>query len=200
VTNIFTDEHRTDVAGPVALTPQAADKGGPDSSDGGGVGVDFFLNLSATLGSLADTLSADREDREHERASHLPPSNEVLFKAGVFPTTGNLVLDMGSVPLGRVWQVRRLIVGGVTVTTTATGAASVFAQGAAPSDLNLTNCVDIFATLPFVQRYGTHQLFLIATEHLFVVVTSGTVGQQYAAAARVEDWHYGSYSQTYSAE
>lgn len=195
MSNIFTDEHRHDPASPVALTPQAADRGGPDSG-GGGLSVDFFLDLGATLGSMAETMKADRDERE----SHLPPSNEVLFKAGTFPAAGNLVLDLGSVPLGRVWQVRRLIVGGVTVTTTATGEAFAFAQGAAPADLNLTNCVDIFPTLPAVSRYGTHQLFLIATEHLFVVVTAGTVGQQYAAASRVEDWHYGAFSQSYSAE
>jgi hypothetical protein len=194
VTNIFTDEHRTDVAGPVALTPQAADKGGPDSSDGGGIGVDFFLQLGATLGTLAETMQADREDK----ASKLPPTNEVVFAAGAFPASGNLILDLGSVPLGRVWQVRRLIVGGVTVATAAAGQAYAFAQGATPVDLNLTNCVDIFTTLPRGNTYGTHQLFLVATEHLFVVVTGGTPGQQYAAASRVEDWHLGAFSSTYA--
>ena len=196
MTNIFTDQHRDDPDAPVALTPRAAGEGGPDSA-GGGVGVDFFLQLGATLGDLAESMQAERHDRE---TRNLPPSNEVLFRAGVFPATGNLTLDLGSVPLGRVWQVRRLIVGGVTVATAATGSAYAFAQGAAPSDLNLTNCVDIFTTLPKGNTYGTHQLFLVATEHLFVVVVGGTPGQQYAAASRVEDWHYGAFTRSYSAE
>lgn len=195
MSNAFTDSQRHDPAGPVTLSPRAADKGGPDSG-GGGIGVDFFLQLGATLGSLAESMQAERDHREENK----PPSNEVVFAAGVFPATGNLILDLGSVPLGRVWQVRRLIVGGVTVTTAAAGQAYAFAQGAAPSDLNLTNCVDIFATLPRGNTYGTHQLFLVATEHLFVVVTGGTAGQQYAAASRIEDWHFGSFSSSYVAE
>lgn len=195
MSNIFTDEHRYDPRAPVALSPRAADEGGPDSNNGG-IGVDFFLQLGATLGSLAENAQAER----HHRESRLPPSNEVVFAAAPFPASGNLILDLGSVPLGRVWQVRRLIVGGIAVTTTAAGQAYVFAQGAAPTDLNLTNCVDIFLTLPRGNTYGTHQLFMVATEHLFVVVTGGTPGQQYAAASRVEDWHYGAFSRSYSAE
>jgi hypothetical protein len=191
--SIFSDDLRHDPHAPVALSPRAAEDGGPDS-EGGGVDVSFFVSLGATLGRLADTLQADRDDK----ADTMPPSNEVVFAAGAFPSSGNLVLDLGSVPLGRVWQVRRLIVGGVAVTTAAAGQAFAFAQGAAPSDLNITNCVDIFASLPKGNTYGTHQLFLVATEHLFVVVTGGTVGQQYAAAARVEDWHFGAFSSSFS--
>jgi hypothetical protein len=192
MTNAFTDEHRSPPAAPVALSPRAA-IGGPDS-DGGGIGVDFWLQLGASLGTLADAALADREKRE----SQLPPSNEVIFRAGTFPAAGNLVLDLGSVPLGRVWQVRRIVVGGVSVLTAAAGAAYVFAQGAPPVDVNITNCVDIFATLPRGNTYGTHQLFLLATEHLYVVVNGGTPGQQYAAASRVEDWHFGAFTSTYA--
>jgi hypothetical protein len=191
--SIFSDDLRHDPTAPVALSPRAAEDGGPDSENGG-VGVDFFVTLGATLGTIADHLQSDREDRE----SKIPPSNEVIFGAGTFPSSGNLVLDLGSVPLGRVWQVRRLIVGGTAVTTAAAGAAYAFAQGSPPADLNLTNCVDIFTTLPRGNTYGTHQLFLVATEHLFVVVVGGTAGQQYQASARVEDWHFGAFTSSYS--
>jgi hypothetical protein len=194
MTNAFTDEHRNPPASPVALTPRAA-VGGPDSEGGGGIGVDFWLKLGATLGTLAENAQAEREQRE---TKELPPSNEVIFRAGTFPTSGNLILDLGSVPLGRVWQVRRIVVGGVSVIQPAAGAAYMFAQGAAPSDLNITNCVDIFATLPRGNTYGTHQLFLLATEHLYVVVTGGTPGQQYGAASRVEDWHFGAFTSSFA--
>jgi hypothetical protein len=193
MTSVFTDMHREDPAAPVALSPRAA-VGGPDSDGGGGIGVDFWLQLGATLGTLAEAAQAERDHRE----SQLPPSNEVVFAAGTFPASGNLILDLGSVPLGRVWQVRRIIVGGVSVLTAAAGQAFVFAQGAAPVDLNITNCVDIFLTLPRGDTYGTHQLFLVATEHLFVVVNGGTPGQQYAAASRIEDWHFGSFTSSFA--
>jgi hypothetical protein len=190
VTSVF-ESQRADPAHPVALTPQAASEGGPDSK-GAGLGVDFFLSLGASLGNLADSIKADRDDR----AKMLPPSNEPIQATGVIPATGALILDLGSVPLGHVWQIRRLVVGGTTVTQTATGQAYAFAQGTAPADLNLTNCVDIFSTLPQGNTYGTHQFFLLPSEHLWIAFVNGAVGQQYAAAARVEDYEQTAYNRS----
>jgi len=197
MTSVF-DDMRADPATPVILTPQAAQDGDPAAASDGGSGFDFsiFVNLGAQLGTLADGLDADRK----HRASMTPPANEQLFAAGKAPASGNLLLDLGSVPLGRVWQVRRLVVGGVDITTTAAGKAYAFTQGAPPADLNLTNCVDVFATLPALNKYGTHQLFLLASEHLWVVVAGGSSGQQYAASARVEDWDDQVFQSTFSAE
>jgi hypothetical protein len=190
VTSVFDDMQRTDPAAPLALSPQAAQEGGPDS--GGGLNVDFFVRLGATLGTLADTLQSDRDKRQVQT----PPSETTLFASGVFPSTGPLVLDLGAVPLGRVWQVRLIIVGGVTVTTTAVGQAYVFRQGAPPSDLNLANCVWIFNTMPQGATFGTHQLFAVSREHLYVAFAAGTSGQQYATAMRVEEWDAGSFIHT----
>jgi hypothetical protein len=187
------DLERTDPAAPVALTPQAASDGLP--GDGGGLDLSFFVSLGATLGTLADTLQADRDRRD----SMIPPSNEQLLQSGFVDAGGDdLLLDLGSVPLGRVWQVRRLIVGRDAVTTAATGSAYVFAHGAPPRDLNLTNCVDIFTTLPQGNTYGTHQLFLLPSEHLWVVFHGATATAQYTAAARVEDWDDATFRSTFA--
>lgn len=183
MTNLFTDEQRRDPAAPVTLTPRAAGEGGPDSTSGGGVGVDFWLTLGATLGTLADTLQA-----EHEERRPCVPGDAQLFASAVVPASGTVVFDLGSVPLGRIWHVRRLAVGGVSISATAAGTGYAFSQGAPPADLNLTNLVDILTPLPAVHRYGTHQFFLRPTEHLWVVCATGTAGQQYAASARLEDW------------
>lgn len=193
MTSVFGDEGRSDPAGPVTMTPRAASDGGADSG-GPGVGVDFFVTLGATLGTLADTLTADRQRRDEMEA----PSNEQLFQAGIIPASGTLLLDLGSVPQGRIWQVRRLVVGGVAVTTSAAGAAYAFAQGAPPADLALTDCVDIFSTLPQGNTYGTHQLFLLPGEHLWVAFVGATAAQQYAASARVEDWADASFRSTFA--
>jgi hypothetical protein len=189
MTSIFTDRLRHDPAAPVALTPQAASDGGPDSGDGAGIGVDFFVSLSATLGSIADTLQADRERRDGGQ----PPADEQIFASGVVPTGGTLLLDLGSVPLGRIWQIRRLVCGGATAVTTAAGTAYVFAQGTPPSDLNLTNLCDILTPLPRGNTYGTHQFFLKPTEHLWVAFVGATVGQQLTASSRVESFEAGAY-------
>jgi hypothetical protein len=194
VTSVFDDTHRADPAHPVILTPEAAAKGVPASEDGAGFDFSIFVSVGAQLGSLVDGLEADREHRR----SMIPPSNEQLFADGLMPSSGNLILDLGSVPLGRVWQVRRLIVGGVAVTTAATGKAYAFAQGAPPRDLNLTNGVGIYAALPAIDKWGTHQLFLLATEHLWVVIAGGSSGQQYTASARVEDWDDATFRSTFA--
>lgn len=180
MTSIF-DSMREDPATPRALVPLAATEAGPDSDDGGGLGASFFLQLGAQLGDLTTGMQADR-DRKAQR-----PGDEQLFAAGIAPASGQLSLDLGAVPQGHVWQVRRLIVGGTTVTTSAAGAAYAFATGA-PPDLSLTDCVDIFLTLPQGDTFGTHQLFLLPGEHLWVVFVGATAAQQYAASARVEDW------------
>jgi hypothetical protein len=196
MTSVFGDFGRSDPAMPVPHTPRAAALGDPsdDEANGGGLDFSFFVSLGASIDTLTESM---REDRER-RAKMIPPSNEPLFSAGKVPSSGVLILDLGSVPLGRVWQVRRLIVGGVAVTTAAAGVAYAFAQGAPPSDLNLTNCVDIFASLPQGNTYGTHQLFLLGSEHLYVVFSGATAGQQYAAAARVEDWDDATFRSTFT--
>lgn len=176
------DDVRDDPDSPVALSPEAASKGGPDSHGGGGLDVSFFLDLGFSLGSLAQTLKDDHDRRNYQ------PGDAQLFASGVVPASGTIIFDLGSVPLGRVWHIRRLAVGGVTVTATAAGTAWAFTQGAPPNDLNLTNLVDSFTPLPAVHRYGTHQFFLRPTEHLWVAITTGTATQQYACNARVEDW------------
>lgn len=184
---------RADAAGPVTLTPQAAKDGLPDDPDtGAGLDLSFFLSLGASLGSLADGMQADRDRRDRQQA----PGDDVLISQGTIPASGILILDMGSVPLGRVWQVRRLIAGGFAVNTAAAGSVAVFAQGAPPTDLNLASCVDLFTTLPKGNTYGTHQLFLLEGSHLFVAFYSATPGQQYVASARVESWDAQTWAET----
>jgi hypothetical protein len=195
MTSVF-ETGRADPHTPVALTPLAAADGIPDDDggEGGGVDLSFFLSLGAQLGSVADSLQADQRRRE----SMVPPGNEQLFKSGVAPGSGVLTLDLGSVPQGRVWQIRRIIVGAAKVTTAVDGEAYAFAQGAPPADLALTDCVDIFDTLPQGNTYGSHQLYLQASEHLFIVFIGATEGTQYGASARVEDWNDDTFRSTFS--
>jgi hypothetical protein len=193
VTSIFSDQYVSDPSVPVTLTPQAAADGGPDA-DGGGLDLSFWVNLGASLSTVADSLAADRDRRDRMQ----PPGDVPLFAAGAASSAGTLTLDLGAVPLGHVWQIRRLVVGGVTVTTTAAGSAYAFAQGAPPADLNLTACVDIFTTLPQGNTYGTHQLFLTQQTHLWVVFASASSGQQYAASGYAEDWLDETFRSTYA--
>ena len=194
MTSVF-DDQRADPDSPVALSPRAAQDGGPDS-EGGGLGVDFWISLGASLGSLVNDMRADRDAAANSAPDM--PADVPLYDVGTVPAGKTTVtLDLGAVPQGRVWQVRRMIVGGTTVTTTAAGSAYLFARGAPPADLALSDCVDIFSTLPQGNTYGTHQLYLLPGEHLWVVFTGATAAQQYAAAARVEEWSQDTFAATF---
>jgi hypothetical protein len=183
---------RSDPLTPARLVPEAATRSAPDNEGSGGFDLSLFVQLGASLGQLADGLQADRDRRDVS-----PPGNNQLFAAGVVPNSGQVTLDLGSVPQGHVWQVRRLVVGGTTVTTAAAGSAYAFSAGA-PPDLSLTDCVDIFLTLPQGDTFGTHQLFLLPGEHLWIVFVGATPTQQYAASARVEDWEEQAFLRTFS--
>lgn len=198
MTSVFDDtaqsNGRGDPSMPVTMSPLAAADGTPEEAPGAGVDLSVFFSIDAQLGKMADGLAADRDRRE----SMQPPSNPPLFKSGIVPASGVLTLDLGAVPRGFVWQIRRLIVGGSKVTTTAAGSAYAFAQGLAPVDLALTDCVDIFSTLPMGNTYGTHQLFLLAGTHLYVVFSGATPNQQYAASAYAEQWDDATFRSTFT--
>jgi hypothetical protein len=194
MTSVFEEQaHRSDPAVPMTQTPLAAQDGGPDDDSGAGFDFSVFFGINASLGSLVDGLQADRDHRDRMR----PPGETSLLRSDIVPASGSLTLDLGSVPIGRVWQVRRVNVGGASVTTDAAGRADVFGQGAAPADLNLTNWKWSTLALPFGQTFGTHQLFLTASAHLWVVFSGATVGQQYTASADVEDWEAETFASTF---
>ena len=178
---------RADPMVPLPLVPLAATEGGDDADDSvpAASSLDFFLSLGASIGSLTDAITSDRADRTSRQQV---PSEVPLFNDGIVPASGTLILDLGAVPQGCVWEVRRLAGGGTTVTTTAAGSLYAFAQGAPPNDLALTGLVDIFTTLPHGDTYGTHQLFLTRGEHLWVAFVGASAAQQYVATAKVEQW------------
>jgi hypothetical protein len=180
---------------PLAATDGADDADSDDGSPSPGLGLDFFIKLGASIGSLTDAIQADRADRTSRMEA---PGNAQLSASGVVPSSGLLILDLGSVPQGRVWGVRRIVTGGAKVTTTAAGEAYIFSQGAPPVDLNISNCVDIYLTLPRGSTYGTHELFLTRGEHLWVAFAGATSGQQYGASAYVEDWSEETYYSTFA--
>lgn len=182
---------------PVAPARGVAAPGGGGAPGAGGLDLSVFVSLGATLGSLADGLEADRQRRE----SMTPPGDEVLLANGTVPASGILIMDLGSVPQSRVWQVRRIVMGGPQATDTPAGVAFAFRQGAPPADLNTSNVVDSwtsFATGAQGSTYGTHQLFLRASEHLFVVTSGATPGDAWVAQAQVEDWEAELYRSTFS--
>ncbi len=195
MTSVFDDLGDRGRAAPAVPFPHIAVPGSEDN--GGGLDLSVFVSLGATLGTLADGLAADR----HHRESMEPPGDEPLFAQGVVPSSGILVMDLGSVPLGRVWQVRRIVIGGPQAIDTPAGVAFAFRQGAPPSDLNTSNVVDSWPSFSDGAQgstYGTHQLWLLASEHLYVVTSGATNGDRWVASAQVEDWSEATFRSSFS--
>ncbi len=190
--------------GAVAPVPHAFGKEQPDP-DGTPPGFDFsfFAGIGASLGSLADSLQR-QQDRRDRLAGCAPQDYNPVVQGTLTTTTTastSLVLDLGSVPEGRVWQVRRIVIGGPKATDTPPGKALVVAQGAAPTPaaiptINVLDSFPSFALGAQGSTYGTHQLFLVAPEHLWVavIVPEGTAAPyQWVVSARIEDFDAATY-------
>lgn len=162
---------------------------GGAAPEGAGLNFGVFAELAVRLGSLASKMDASM--REWDRHTRSQPGDHQTARAGAYPSSGNLLLDLGHPDEGLYWQVRRLVVGGSDITTQPNGTAWVVVQGSPPnaagSNVNLAQVAD-FTTEQFPQRafYGTHQLVVDATEHLYVVITGGSSGTVYVASAKYE--------------
>jgi hypothetical protein len=197
VTSVFDDLGDVGRGAPAAPVHQPAAPVPAGAQGVPGLDLSVFVSLGAQIGTLAEGLDADRKRRD----SIEPPGDEPLFAAGTVPASGILVMDLGSVPLGRVWQVRRIVIGGPQATATPAGVAFAFRQGAPPVDLNTSNVVDSwpsFSTGAQGSTYGTHQLFLLASEHLWVVTNGATPGDRWVASAQVEDWSESGFQSTFA--
>jgi hypothetical protein len=181
--DIGTEQGRADTVQPVREGAF-----GPPDATGAGFDLSFFATISAHLGSLAD--SWKREQDRRDLMARCAPQDYQNTVSGTY-TKSPLCLDLGSVPEGRVWQVRRIVVGGPGATTAPTGKVFLYAQGAKPTTLVTSNVVDSWPSFTNGAQgstYGTHQLFLVAPQHLWVAVATGTTGEQWVASVVVEDY------------
>jgi hypothetical protein len=166
------------------------------SSQGESFGFDAIVGLTLKVGSLADSLS-ERDRREREWRRGLIPVDWPLVGAGTFPSAGNLVIDLGMPPESQVWLLRRLYVGGQTRATAAAGGADVFVSPL-PSlsiavDAPAANQVDFTSVLPNQAFYTSRQVVVRNHEHIYVMVSGGTVGQIYMASGAVEAYSEAAY-------
>jgi hypothetical protein len=179
-----TEPSRGDPAQPVRKPSTA-----PVDGEGAGLDLSIFGMLAFHLGRMVDDARAEH-DRRARLAAAVPQDHQPVAQ-GIVNAAGNLLLDLGSVPVGRVWEVRRIVIGGALATAAPTGHAWALASGAPPAALVTTSIMDSwpsFATGAAGSSYGTHQFFLLATEHLWVAVTGATPTAQWVASARIEDF------------
>jgi hypothetical protein len=117
---------------------------------------------------------------------------------GIVPAAGPLILGF---PLkgpdqGHFWMVRTIAIGGLAVGVVAAGTADVFVSASDIRSLQTTGLAglglgdwrDHEAALPSLSFYGSGELALRFNEEIYVVITGGTVGQQYVAALGAIDY------------
>ena len=108
--------------------------------------------------------------------------------SGVFPSTGNLVIQLGSPDNGTRWTIHSFAVGGVDISTTATGKFGLYISGYVNSGYSpgmgaLVDGAEWGATpdMPYTNQYGSDQIIVNDSENIYVVIFGGTPGQTYMA-------------------
>jgi len=152
----------------------------------GGFSLDAIVGLKASLDGLTTEL---RKRRQMEAAYQGGAVEVMLRNAAVSASTGNLIMGLGGPPYGRLWEVKRLTVGGALWTSSVAGQAIVVispASGQTAPPLN--DVADQASTLPNVAYYSTRQLVVRHPNHLFIVILSPTATTQYSVGGQASDF------------
>jgi hypothetical protein len=143
----------------------------------------------ANLGTAVEKLQAGfddwvRQQNDYQRKGPQP----VQFRGScTAPSTGSGYISLGGPASSRMWIVRRLIVQGISWSTTAAGSCNVHVtttETPVPGGLDI---VDNSTALPNKAFYSGWQLVLINPQRLVVEIVGGTSGQTYAATGMGED-------------
>lgn len=155
----------------------------------GGFNVDLevMAELSASIHEMKTLLKAIKHKEGGWEETQVIPH---LFRGvNVCPSpTASFTIDCGGPVTGYEWEVRRLIVGGVTWGTSAAGSANVFQSPGMTGFPNTSvqeaiwQQVDHAGSLPATAFYSSGQIVLTRQDKLFVEILSGTASQQYAAS------------------
>lgn len=172
------------------------------SGVGSGLAADLCGRLDLQIGSVTNLARAVAE------RARRPPAQPVFGRvatSGVAATGSSLILTF---PLkgpdqGHFWYVRSIVVGGLSPTVAAAGRADIYVSAAtlhSPlASIGLADWRDERVSLPDVAFYGRGELPLRLNEELIVIVTGGTNGQVYVAAAQFEDFEEGVVPEGWSA-
>lgn len=158
------------------------------------------LEISAELDARISTL-ADSVQRMHAQvanwlvASSRQPKYERISGQAIADSAGTAVIELGPVPAGRRWVVHGARAGGLTWSTVASGGAVMVVQASPPIDgvlPPLINTLDAWTGLPAVSLYTRGQVVAKNGESVYIITTSGTAAQTYAAMINFVDEPLGS--------
>ena len=93
-----------------------------------------------------------------------------------------IVFDLGGPSYGRLWEVRRLVIGGATWSSVVGGTALVTISSTSSADPALTDVMDQAGSLPSPAFYSSGQAVLRNPQRLIVVILSPTASTTYSTA------------------
>ena len=150
-------------------------------------GIKAFLDVGIQIGQSVDR----HQESIRTLLARLEKNTPVVaprIASGVYPASGNLILNMGSPDQGTYWEVQSVAVGGTDYNVTAAGSAALYVCGFLPTPTNspgITSMVDYAPTLPNAAFYGGKDIVVNDQEYLALILFSGTSSQTYAANAKV---------------
>lgn len=161
-----------------------------------GVELDITASLSASLDGVAEAQRNQNQllKRIQEALTHTP-IDVPIAKSGVIAAGSPLIFSCGHPSRGRLWEVRRLTVGG----TNKAGKAYFYVTSVTPATtftktaITAVHLVDLSSTWPNKAFYGTRQLVVKPEEHLWCVVTTGTTAKTVSVGGMALDYEFAAY-------
>jgi hypothetical protein len=149
----------------------------------------LVFELMGGLKASLDTLNKRlRNIARVEEAYEFGATQQPIRGVSNSPASGSFSFGLGGPTYGRMWEVKRLVVGGVQWGTSVAGQAVFFVSPvggqATPS---LADVVDQAATLPDVAYYSTRQLVLRHPNRLHVLILSPTASTTYVVGGEATD-------------
>lgn len=168
-----------------------------DQHDTDGAVASLCAKLDLHIGST------DRMAKQLQRSLRKPPAQPVFGRAGgsgVYDSTAAYMavrMAQRGPDQGHFWYIRSIIVGGLTPSLAVTGRGDVYVTAtdlrnmgslAAVGLADWRDWADFTPGVAQVAFYGRGEMPLRMNEKVFMVVTGGTNGQQYAVEVQYEDF------------
>lgn len=117
-----------------------------------------------------------------------------------------ITLNLDGPTQGHVWYIRAWRIGGLTPITVAAGRADLFVSGgyipqalaANLTGIGMTGWRDFVTAMPAAKFYGVGEQPVITNEHVFVVLSGATNGQEYVANFSITDFELATEETTWS--
>jgi hypothetical protein len=150
----------------------------------------LVLNAIIDLHASIDTLNKRLRNIAAIEAAYQDGAIEVpLRNAAVSAASGSLIMGLGGPRYGRLWEVKRLTIGGAQWTSVVAGQALIVVS---PTAGQLTpalgDIADQAGSLPLVSYYSTRQLTVRHPNHLYVVILTPTASTQYSVGGQATDY------------